>query len=926
VSLGPGHELSHYRLVERIGEGGMGIVWRATDTTLGRDVAVKLLPDAFAGDPERMARFEREARVLASLNHPNIASIYGVGSAEGVRFLAMELVAGDDLAARVARGPVPVVESLEVARQVADALESAHEKGIVHRDLKPANVKVTPEGHVKVLDFGLAKAFEGEAATSGTSGLTHSPTITGPMTGANVILGTAAYMSPEQARGRAVDRRADIWAFGCVLFECLTGRRAFAGETVSDTLAKILEREPDLAALPRETPERVRELLRRCLVKDAKLRLRDIGDARIVLEEVLAARTPSGRLLAAEPPAGGASRRRSPLGALVAAGAVGLALGAALWFVPALRTGGGVSEPRCVTVMTPPDVDVSDAVFDPDGKALVVCGTPRDAGGSGSATTRLYARRLDGYEYQTLPGTEGAFGAGIVWHGLVSYVAPISPGAQQARVMVVPLDGSAPAISIADWKDTWTSATRLEDGDFLISDGDASFVRAPRAGGSLSPSVHMDAGRAGVSYFQFLADQQLPGSERALVNVLFYDPHGWHYSVGVLEVATGKVRVIEEDGGEATCSPSGDLLFSRGDQILAAPFDARRGEVRGPPVVVWSGLSTRFPFVPARFAVSRDGTLCYRPGQAGGGRLFARMEASGLITPWSSERFAVDAWPELSPDGTQILCSIVNARGIDEVWTSPLDHPAMRKLGSDPNADCSYPIWSPDGARIAYSRRGKEGQGLYVQDVRGGPATCVLKPEDPSVYYGPGAWLPGGDAMLATRVEGARRSIVVVPMSGAVSDPRRLRKLLPGDFSSGFPRLARDGRMLAYGSDENGAWHTYVTRLRPDGTADRGVEVAHAVPTSVYDWSPDGRTLYVEDTSHRLEKLTVSPGSPPSVSAAVEIADLDRLHVVYWCPLADGRFFAMLRNENDERPTRYNLVLGWTKLLAQKMRAANVTR
>ena len=241
MSLAPGRTLSHYRLVEQLGEGGMGVVWRATDTTLGRDVAIKVLPEAVANDPERMARFEREARLLASLNHPNIAGIYGVGADEGVRFLAMELVAGDELAARIAQGPVPVVEALQLARQIAEALEAAHEKGVVHRDLKPANVKVTPDGTVKVLDFGLAKAIVGETAASGpTSSPTILPTMTSAGAAVGMILGTAAYMSPEQARGKAVDRRADIWAFGCVLFECLTGQRAFMGETLSDTLAKIL--------------------------------------------------------------------------------------------------------------------------------------------------------------------------------------------------------------------------------------------------------------------------------------------------------------------------------------------------------------------------------------------------------------------------------------------------------------------------------------------------------------------------------------------------------------------------------------------------------------------------------------------------------------------------------------------------------------
>ena len=276
----------------------MGVVWKATDTTLGRDVAIKVLPETFQRDPERTARFEREARLLASLNHPNIAAIYGVGSAAGVRFLAMELVEGEDLAARLARGPLPVAETLDLGRQVAEGLEVAHEKGIVHRDLKPANIKLTPDGRVKLLDFGLAKALDAQPESTNSTPL--APTLTSPMTGAQVILGTAAYMSPEQARGKPVDRRADIWAFGCMLYECLTGKRAFEGETASDTIAKILEREPDWTALSSTIPVRLRELLRRCLEKDARRRLRDIGDARIELEDLLAGGATGSRVATAE--------------------------------------------------------------------------------------------------------------------------------------------------------------------------------------------------------------------------------------------------------------------------------------------------------------------------------------------------------------------------------------------------------------------------------------------------------------------------------------------------------------------------------------------------------------------------------------------------------------------------------------------------
>jgi Tol biopolymer transport system component len=917
LPLAAGRELTHYRLVEPIGEGGMGVVWKATDTTLGRDVAIKVLPEAFALDPERMARFEREARLLASLNHPHLAAIYGVGSADGVRFLAMELVEGDDLAQRLAHGPLPVAEAVEVARQIAEALEFAHEKGIVHRDLKPANVKLTADGQVKVLDFGLAKALEGESSAS-SAVMSNSPTITSPMTAANMILGTAAYMAPEQARGKAVDRRADIWAFGCVLYETLSGHRAFAGETVSDTLAKILERDPDFATLPRETPPRVRELLKRCLVKDPKLRLRDIGDARIALEEVLASRSPSGRLLVTEV-AGAPSRRRGTSAAIAIAGVVGALIGAIVW---SRLDGRGAEAPVCVTVTMPSDVTVTNALLARDGRTILLWGRPKSAAGSEPGLDRLYVRPLGSFDFKEIPGTEGILGGRICddnRHAM--FVGPVQPGASQRRIARVPLDGSAPPTTVADYKESWGRAVELESGDMLVREGLTGFVRFGKDGGTPSAAVKMDAGRPGVSFFDFNGNR-LPGDRGVLVNVVAYDARGWHYSCGVMDPRSGKVKVVEEDGGSGLYAPTGHLLFARGDVILAVPFDLGRLEARGAPVTVWSGLSTPFRFFPAPFSLTTDGALFYKPGQAGGQRQLAFLDASGRLEPWSSEQRAVYLRPEVSPDGRRFVCSIVNARGIDELWIGSVEHPEFHRLGTDPSADCSYCVWSPDGKRVAYSRIGKDARdGIYVQDAEGGEAKRIFVPETGQVRYRPTSWLPDGSALLLWRENAGEASLMRLDLVGGRPDSARARQLMPSTFNLFEPRISPDGRVLAYRGDESGRPQAYVVELRRDGSTGRPVQLATTGGDEL-QWSRDGRTLFVRDARNRVMKVAVRLAPELSVSAPSEVHDLDKLGISTWAALPDGRFLVGLKNENEGDVTRYNVVLHWTEELKRRMRSA----
>ena len=426
-----GQRISHYRILEKLGEGGMGEVYRAEDTTLKREVAIKVLPERFTQDAERLARFEREAQLLASLNHPNIAAIHSFEPSDGVHFLAMELVEGETLAQRVAKGPLPVEEALEVCRQIAEGLEAAHESGVIHRDLKPANVNITPEGKVKILDFGLAKALEGEIPVADIS---HSPTRTGEMTSAGVILGTAAYMSPEQARGKPVDKRTDIWAFGCVLFEALTGRQEFGGETISDCIAKVLQKEPDWESLPEKTPWRIQDLLRRCLQKDPHDRLHHIADARIEIRHVLS--EPSDHSPVRVPTATPVWRQTIPwaVTALVAAIAI-----FASWEPPSEPP-----TPRRFSINLPSPFAIDAAphrmALSPDGNDLVYLGRRPDH------KQEIYHRPLGQFEASPIDGTEGAeslfFSPDGKWVGFY---------ADRTTLKKVPLAGG-PALTICTVK------------------------------------------------------------------------------------------------------------------------------------------------------------------------------------------------------------------------------------------------------------------------------------------------------------------------------------------------------------------------------------------------------------------------------------------------------------------------------------------
>ncbi len=575
-----GQTLGHYRIEEKLGQGGMGVVYSATDSKLGRQVAIKVLPELFAKDPERLARFEREARMLAALNHPNIAAIHGLEESGGTHYLVLELVPGKTL-----EGPLPIDEAVRVCAQIAEALEAAHDKGIMHRDLKPANVKITPQGKVKVLDFGLAKALRPESSDD-------AATVSADPTREGSILGTPAYMSPEQARGSAVDKRTDIWAFGCVLYEVLTGRKAFPGSTISDCLAAVLTKEPNWEALPEATPSNVRGLLRRCLQKDLGRRLRDIGDARLELEE------PSALVLA---PAGKAARPRLALLAacLLVGAAVAGFLGWHLWRKAPAR-------PPVVrfTINLPPNEVISSQVrpamaLSPDGRHVAYVG-------SRAGRTQLYLRPLDQLESKPIPGTEAA--AGPVFSPDGQWLAFF----QNFKWRKVSVSGGPPVTFYDAPQDSSTRASWGPQDSFVFDrTSDFGLVRVSAAGGG-KPQLLIT--RNSESELRANYPQFLPGGRALLFAVFTAETEAYaDASIVAHSLETGRRQVLFQGGHRAWHSPSGHIVYIHSGTLLAAPFDLKRLALTGPPAPVLDGVFESLANGNTHVGISENGTLAYAP-------------------------------------------------------------------------------------------------------------------------------------------------------------------------------------------------------------------------------------------------------------------------------------------------------------------------
>ena len=843
MALTPGTRLGVYDVLAAIGAGGMGQVWRARDTKLNRDVALKVLPDSFAHDPERLARFTREAQTLASLNHPHIAAVYGLEESHGVRALVMELVEGDDLSQRIARGAIPLDEALPIARQIAEALEAAHEQGIIHRDLKPANIKVKADGTVKVLDFGLAKALDPAAASSPEA--MNSPTITSPAhlrqgygaagTEAGIVLGTAAYMSPEQASGKVVDKRADVWSFGVVLLEMLTGRRLFDGETMAHTLAEVLRGPLDFSRLPADTPMAIRDLLRRCLTRDVKKRTRDIGDARIAIDEAMtsaadgmaAGLAEAGRHIATP-----ASSGRQMLPWAVAA-TLGAGLLAVLGLWAPWRAEAPVDRPLVrldvdlgADVSLPASsgggrgVGASSVAISPDGARLVFAsGTP----------AKLFIRRLDQAKAVELPGTQGAsapvFSPDGQWVAFLSgdkaHKISVDGGA------VVPLGGEGNAIHRPKWGD---------DGGVLM--GGQNLTRFPTGG---SPPEIVAELRLGE--LSLVEPQMLPGDTA----ILFATDHPGPVDKTNIEVVTlaDRQRKVLVQGGAsprylATSNGAGHLVYVNGATLFALPFDVKTLTTRGAAVPIVDDVAHDDYIGNGQFDVSRTGTLVYRRALGGAQtlRTLQWVDAAGKRVPLLAKP-GVYQELRLSPDGARIAVSVADGRRQD-VWVYDTQRDATTRLTFG-DATYRYPTWSPDGRAIALSA---VGTGLQIVRADGAGQAQALT-ETKAVQY-PWSFSPDGTRLAYYELTPqGDRQIWTIPLEdhGGQWKSGTPEPFLKSSSTETAPSISPDGRWLAYQSNESGTTEVYVRTFPASASGPGGKWLISNNGGSSPRWSRSRRDL-----------------------------------------------------------------------------------
>ena len=900
MSLPSGTRLGPYEIVAPLGAGGMGEVYRAKDAKLNREVAIKVLPATVGQDAERLSRFRREAQTLASLNHPNIAAIYGLDEAGDKLFLVLELVEGEELAERLKRGKIPLEEALEIAKQIAFALEEAHDKGIVHRDLKPANVKLTEDGKVKVLDFGLAKAYSTDASGAASFDSGNSPTMTHAATMAGMILGTAAYMSPEQARGKPVDKRADIWAFGVVLYEMLTGLKLFDGETVSDTLAAVLTRDMDQATLPANMPPALRGLLRRCLERNARNRLHDIADARIVIDEVLAGRHD-------EPASGGTQAVAQPAVVrgrwlLIAAGlAAGLLLGlvASRWLG---RTGSDHAPPVLTQfdVRAPEETSfVRGFALSPDGRKIAF--TARGADGR----VTIWVRTFDALAARQLSETIGArFPFWAPDSRRIGYFSP------EGLKWIDTAGGSPIAVApTSPVQDVRGAAWGADDVILYSPSFTGPLLAVPANGGAPTPATRVEAGGAiGTNRFPSF----LPDGRR----FVFYGSSGTGTEPGSIflgRIGSPEAKLLGPAHSTAVFAPPGYLIYARGDSIVAHRFDDKSETLVGDPAPIIGSMGSSLTVSGLRsLAVSGNGTLIYRNDKRGSNQIVwvdrAGRELGVLPDVESAWHYA----PRISPDGRFLAVSHLESRsGLGEIWVHDLARNLADRLTLGAGDDY-LPAWvRPDGREIIFSSGRAKAVGALcrIASDRPGDGQLWLASDTAQV---PSATTPDGRRVVFERTDPKGKVSLYIRDLDGDGEAVRLGSGSASEFSAD---LSPDGRWLAYVSDVTRNPEVYIRRLDGAGAAIRISNDGGFQPL----WGRDGRELFYVDASGRLVSVPLAAGDPPKPGAPAPLFDArleestDRQYDV----TADAQRFLLNRSSTkDSAPI--TIVLDWIALLERK--------
>ena len=893
MSLAPGTRIGPYEILSMVGAGGMGEVYRARDPKLQRDVALKFLPEIFASDPDRLARFEREARTLAALNHSYIAGIYGFEESNGIRALALEFVDGETLADRIARGPIPIEDTLPIARQVSEALEAAHEQGIVHRDLKPANIKVRPDGTVKVPDFGLAKALEPVAVKGGDG--TASPTITSPaMTQMGIILGSAAYMSPEQAKGRQADKRSDVWAFGAVVYEMLSGQRAFKGDDIADTLAAVLRQEIDWTALPPSTPASVRRLIARCLDRDIRQRLRDIGEARIVLEDPAAVVRGDAGGVSALAPRRPLWRRATPI--------------ATALFVGALLAAGSV---WLLTRPTPPSV-VRTTVTTSGSSAIALSGFDRDVAitPDGSrivyrGTNQLLVRALNQLEPTALSGLGAPRGIFVSpdgqWIGFFDETA----------IKKVAITGGPP-VTIARRDGTGShSATWGPDGTIIFATGapTTGLQRVSAAGGEPTVLTKPDRER-GERNHQW--PEFLPGGGAVLFTIIPIDDI--IQQIAVLDLQTGTSKVLIRGGSYAHYVPTGHLVYGVTGTLRAVAFDLGRLEVVGDPAPVLEEVAT-IGQSAANAAVAANGSLVYVAGTAGGARqrTVVSVDRQGRASPLPAIPPDLYRDVRVSPDGGRLALATEA-----EVWTYDIARATLSRLTTDPASDRS-PIWTPDGQRIIFRSTRARYPELFWRPADGtGRDDRLLSRSKELIDLYPSGWSAEGRQLLFT--EALQNQCAIGQM--AIERPSDVNVLKKSESCNTHATVSPNGRWMAYRSDLSGQKEIYVERYPELGNRQQISTGGGNVPL----WSRDGRELFFSSLDGRqMLAVPVQSGSTLVAGRSQVLFETAMGVSVSGRPYdvaPDGRFL-IIRSAQTEAdggtPPNLILVQNWTEELKRRV-------